>query len=434
MLAHLTPHLLAMPMPRALLQPFRSTLRGAAWLVMALGLALAGCSSGTEDAKAAAASAPRKPAQVGVVTLQARNLSLETELPGRTGARLTAEIRPQVTGIIQQRLFNEGELVRAGQVLYQLDPATYQAAFASAQASVRKAESGVASARVSAQRNAELLKIDAVSQQVNDDAQAALQQAEADLGVARAALETARITAPISGRIGLSAVTPGALVTASQATALATVQQLDPIQVDITQSSTELLRLKRLLAEGRLKRSGENEAAVRIVLEDGSTYPQPGRLTFSGVNVNATTGAITLRAVVPNAQGLLMPGMYVRAVLQEGVAENAVLVPQQGVTRTPTGGATALVVGPDNKVQRRSITVDRAVGNQWQVVQGLSAGERVLVEGSQRAKPGDTVDPVPFVPRSAASAASPGASGASGAPGTSGTAAAEAASAASVAR
>ena len=411
--------------------------RAAVWLAAALVTALAGC-TGRSDSAAAAASAPRKPAQVGVVTLQARSLSLETELSGRTSARLVAEIRPQVSGIVQKRLFTEGEWVQAGQVLYQLDPATYQAAFASAQASVRKAESSVAAARVNAQRNAELLKIDAVSQQVAEDAQATLQQAEADLGVARAALESARInlgytriTAPISGRIGLSSVTPGALVTASQSTALATVQQLDPVQVDITQSSTELLRLKRLLAEGKLKRSGQNEASVRIVLEDGSTYPEPGRLTFSGVNVNATTGAITLRAVVPNPQGLLMPGMYVRALLQEGVAENALLVPQQAVTRTPTGGATALVVGADNKVQRRSITVDRAVGNQWQVTQGLAAGERVLVEGSQRARPGDTVDPVPFVPKPAGAA-----SAASAATGTSGAAGAAApgASAASAAR
>lgn len=425
-----------MLMPSAPRHVFNGHGRAAVWLASALVIALAGC-SGRSDTAAAAASAPRKPAQVGVVTLQARSLNLETELSGRTSARLVAEIRPQVSGIVQKRLFTEGEWVQAGQALYQLDPATYQAAFASAQASVRKAESSVAAARVNAQRNAELLKIDAVSQQVADDALATLQQAEADLGVARAALESARInlgytriTAPISGRIGLSSVTPGALVTASQATALATVQQLDPVQVDITQSSTELLRLKRLLAEGKLKRSGENEASVRIVLEDGSTYAEPGRLTFSGVNVNATTGAITLRAVVPNPQGLLMPGMYVRALLQEGVAENALLVPQQAVTRTPTGGATALVVGADNKVQRRSITVDRAVGNQWQVTQGLVAGERVLVEGSQRARPGDTVDPVPFVPKSAGAA-----SAASAPTATSGAAgAAPGASAASAAR
>ncbi|HSI59514.1 MAG TPA: efflux RND transporter periplasmic adaptor subunit [Ideonella sp.] len=375
------------------------------WPVVALPMAalcaaalLAGCSG---EASTAKASAERKAQQVGVLAIQPQRLAVSTELPGRTSARLTAEIRPQVGGIVQQRLFTEGSLVKAGQVLYQIDPASYQAAFASAQASVKKAESSVAAAQIAARRNAELLKIDAVSQQVNDDAQATLQQAQADLGVARAAQETARINlgftriaAPISGRIGLSSVTPGALVTTSQTTALATVQQLDTLYVDVTQSSAELLRLKREFASGKLKRSGENEARIKLLLEDGSPYPQEGRLTFNGVTVNATTGAITLRGVVPNPDGLLMPGMYVRAVLEEGVDEAALLVPQRAVTRTPTGGATALLVGPGDKVERRSLVVDRAVGNQWQVTGGLKAGERVLIEGSQRVKPGDTVQAV----------------------------------------
>lgn len=374
---------------------------------------LAGCS------KDASKNAPvaRKPVQVGVVTIESQRLAINTELPGRTSALLTAEIRPQIGGIVRQRLFTEGALVKAGQVLYEIEPASYQAAYASTQASVRKAESTVAAAQIVARRSAELLKIDAVSQQVNDEAQATLQQSQADLGVARAAQDAARInlgytriTAPISGRIGLSSVTPGALVTTSQTTALATVQQLDKLYVDVTQSSSELLRLKRDLAAGKLKRSGENEARIKLLLEDGSAYPQEGRLTFAGVTVNQTTGAITLRGVVPNPDGLLMPGMYVRTVLEEGVDDAALLIPQRAVTRTPTGGATALLVGPDNKVERRTMVVDRAVGNQWQVTRGLKAGERVLIEGSQRVKPGDVVQPV-AISAAAALAAPAAASG-----------------------
>lgn len=374
---------------------------------------LAGCSKAPDKA---AAPAAKKAVQVGVVTVQSQRLAVHTELPGRTSAMLTAEIRPQVGGIVQKRLFTEGALVKAGQVLYEIDPASYQAAFASAQAGVRKAESSVAAAQTVARRNSELLKIDAVSQQVDDESKATLAQAQADLAVARAAQDTARINlgytrivSPISGRIGLSSVTPGALVTTSQTTALATVQQLDRLYVDVTQSSAELLRLKRDLAAGKLQRSGDNEASIKLLLEDGSPYPQPGRLTFSGVTVNASTGAITLRGVVPNPDGLLMPGMYVRAVLEEGVNDAALLVPQRAVTRTPTGGATALLVGADNKVERRTMVVDRAVGNQWQVIGGLRDGERVLIEGSQRVKPGDLVEPVTVSTAVALSAAPPSA-------------------------
>ncbi|MEF7614645.1 efflux RND transporter periplasmic adaptor subunit [Aquincola sp. MAHUQ-54] len=382
--------------------------------VLCAALALAAC-SGSKDKPAAA---PAGPKEVGVVTLQVQRLAQTTELPGRTTARMVAEIRPQVGGIVQKRLFTEGALVKAGEVLYQIDPSTFQATFASAQATVRKAEATVAVAQSTAQRNAELVKIDAISQQVNEQSQASLQQAQADLGIARAALETARInlgftriTAPIAGRVGLSTVTPGALVTANQATALTTVQQLDPIHVDVTQSSTELLRLKRDLAEGRLQRGGEGEARIRLVLEDGSRYTHEGRLAFSGVNVDPGTGSITLRALVPNPQGLLMPGMYVRAQLQEGVQDDALLVPQQAVTRNANGSASALVVEPDNKVARRTLTVDRAVGNRWQVTGGLQAGDRVIVEGSQRVKVGDTVRAVAMAeggqaPRSPGGAAS----------------------------
>lgn len=380
-------------------------------LACALAAGLLGAIAGCSGSSASSSSAPPQgapAAQVSVVTVQPQNQSVTTELSGRTRARLSAEIRPQVGGIVQQRLFEEGALVKAGQVLYQLDPATYKAAYASAQASVAKAESTVNAAKVTARRNAELAKIEAVSQQTSEDSQATLQQAEADLGVARAALDTARInlgftriTAPIAGRIEASTVTPGALVTASQTTALTTVQQLDPIHVDVTQSTTELLRLQRELAAGTLKSGGERgergergEASVKLLLEDGTAYAHAGRLQFSSVTVSESTGAVTLRILVPNPERTLLPGMYVRAVLEEGVAEQALLVPQQGVTRTASGDASALVVTADNKVEKRALKVSRAVGNRWQVTEGLKAGERVIVEGSLRVKPGDTVKPV----------------------------------------
>jgi membrane fusion protein (multidrug efflux system) len=345
-----------MPQPDFSL-PFVPSIHGLR-IGLALGLAAsllaAGCSR-SEAPKAAAAPAVK---EVGVVTLKTERLSFSTELSGRTVAPVIAEIRPQVGGILQKRLFTEGSQVKAGQPLYQLDPAPFQATYASAQANVRKAESTLAAPRHGARRNNELVKIDAISQQANEATQASAQQAEADVAVARAAEQTARINlgytrinSPISGWVELSTVTPGALVTANQATALTTVQQLDPVHVHVTQSSSELLRLKRDLAEGRLQRGDANEAPIRLLLEDGTAYPHPGRLTFAGVTVDAGTGSVTLRAVVPNPDRMLMPGMYVRAVLQEGVNEAALLVPQQAVTRAPDGSASALVVGADDDHQ-----------------------------------------------------------------------------------
>ncbi|MGJ7615526.1 MULTISPECIES: efflux RND transporter periplasmic adaptor subunit [unclassified Variovorax] len=383
-------------------------------LACALALGLLGGIAGCSGSSSAPPPAPAA-AQVSVVTLQPENQPVTTELSGRTRARLSAEIRPQVGGIVQQRLFEEGALVKAGQVLYQLDPASYQAAYASAQASVAKSEATLNSAKTSARRNADLVKIDAVSQQTNDDSQATLQQAQADLGVARAALDTARInlgftriTAPIAGRIEASAVTPGALVTAGQTTALTTVQQLDPIHVDVTQSTTELLRLQRELASGALKSSAnKGEAAVRLMLEDGTAYAHAGRLQFASVTVNEGTGAVTLRILVPNPERTLLPGMYVRAVLEEGVAEQALLVPQQGVTRTASGDASALVVTAENKVEKRALKVSRALGSRWQVTEGLKAGERVIVEGSTKVRVGDTVKPVAATDTTVAAAATP---------------------------
>ncbi len=363
-------------------------------LCLATGLLAAGCSR-NDSAKA---PAPPQAREVGVVTMKPERIAFNTELSGRTVAPVIAEIRPQVGGIVLKRLFEEGSKVKAGQPLYQLDPAPFQATYASAQANVRKAESTSATARTVARRNAELVKIDAISQQLNESTLATAQQAEADVAVARAAEQTARINlgytrinSPITGWVELSTVTPGALVTANQATALTTVQQLDPVYVHVTQSSAELLRLKRDLAEGRLERGNADEAPIKLLFEDGSTYPHAGKLTFAGVTVDAGTGSVTLRAVVPNPDRMLMPGMYVRAVLQEGVNEAALLVPQQAVTRAPDGSASTLVVGTDDKLARRAIGVGRAVGNRWQVLDGLKAGDRVLVEGSQRAKVGDTV-------------------------------------------
>ena len=352
--------------------------------------------------------------------VQPQRVSITTELPGRTAARLVAEIRPQVGGIVQRRLFEEGSQVRAGQVLYQLDPVSYEAAHASARAGVAKAEATVGSAAVTARRNAELVAIDAISRQQADDSDAALKQAQADLGVARAALETARInldrtriTAPISGRVDTSTVTAGALVTANQEAALTTVQQIDPLYVDVTQSSGELLRLKRDLATGALRgvdRAGggarpSDETPIRLLLEDGSAYSRPGVLKVNGVTVNAGTGSVTLRALVPNPDGLLLPGMYVRAVLEQGVIDQALLVPQQGVTRSASGAATALVVNAQNRVELRTLSVDRAIGNRWQVTQGLQAGDRVVIDGLQRIKVGDLVKALVVAP-SAAPAAS----------------------------
>ena len=366
----------------------------------AMFLALAACSD-----KAPQQPATRAPATVGVVTLQPERQNVTTELPGRTSAFLSAEIRPQVGGIVQKRLFTEGADVKAGQVLYQIDPSSFEVAQASAEAALERARAVLGTAETNARRNAELVKIDAISRQVADESQAAAQQARSDVAVARANLETARINlgytrikAPISGRTATSTVTPGALVTANQTTALTTITQNDPLYVDVTQSSTEVLRLKSEMAKGRYQKVGNAEARVAIKLEDGSDYAHAGRLQFTGVSVNPTTGAITLRAIVPNPDGLLMPGMYVRAVLQAGVNEQTLLVPQQAVTRDAAGNPSVLLVTADNKLERRRIATGAAIGSRWEIVSGLAAGDRVLVDGAQRARAGDVVNPVPWTP------------------------------------
>lgn len=341
--------------------------------------------------------APPAP-EVTVVSVHPAPAALTTELAGRTSAYQVAEVRPQVSGILKERLFREGTAVKAGAPLYRIDPASYDAEVERAQAALAKAEANVASARVKADRYTELARINFVSADARDDVLATLKQAEADLAAARAALQTARInrgyttvTAPIDGLIGRSALTPGALVTANQPTALATIQQLDPIYVDVTQSSVDLLRLRRNLASGRLKSAGADQARVKLLLEDGSAYPLEGRLQFSEVSVDPSTGSVTLRAVFPNPNQQLLPGMYVRAVLEEGVIENAILVPQQAVSRNPRGNAVALVVTADGTVQQRALRTDRAIGDQWLVTEGLAAGDRVIVEGLQRVRPGASV-------------------------------------------
>lgn len=361
---------------------------------------IAGCSR-DESASAPAPQAEEGPPEVSVTTLKTQRISFETELPGRTVSPLVAEIRPQVNGIIQKQLFTEGTQVKAGQVLYQLDPAVYEAEYNAARASVRKAESTLTNARTVAKRNRELARIDAISAQINESSQAEAQQAAADLAVAKAQeqrakinLDYTRIVSPIDGWIELSNVTPGALVTANQATALTTVQQLDPVYVHVSQSSAELLQLKDDIQAGRLQAASENDAVIRLRLENGQLYPHTGRLTFSGVTVDTNTGSITLRAQVPNPERILMPGMYVRAVLENNTGDQSVLVPQRAVTRRPDASTVALIVDTTDKIQERPVVVGRAIGDSWQVLNGLVAGDRVVVAGSQHVRPGSLVRPI----------------------------------------
>lgn len=342
---------------------------------------------GCQDEQAAAPAAQEAP-QVGVVTLESESFALTTELPGRAQPYRIAEVRPQVDGIIQKRLFTEGRDVEAGQQLYQIDDSIYQAAYKSAQASQ-------ASAKSLSDRYALLVEEQAVSKQAYDEARAATLQAEANLEQARINLRYTKVLAPISGRIGRSAVTEGALVNNGQAQELAIIQQLDPIYVDVTQPARELLNLRRDLAEGRLEKAGENAAKVTLTLEDGTEYGHDGTLEFSEVSVDASTGSVVLRAVFPNPDKILLPGMFVHAQLVAGVKSEAILAPQQGITRTPNGNATALVVNADDKVELRQVVASRAVGNRWLINEGLNAGDRLITEGLQFVQPGTEVKVVP---------------------------------------
>lgn len=339
------------------------------------------------------------PVPVTVVTLKSQSLTLTRELPGRTNPLRIAEVRPQVSGIIKERLFEEGDRVKAGQVLYRLEDDTYQADLSSARAAQARAEAAVEQMRLQAKRAEELFKVKAISSQDYETAVANLRMAEADLGVAKANVQRnevllgyTRITSPIDGVIGRSLVTEGALVTANQETSLTTIQQLDPIYVDVTQSSSELLQLRRALESGKARGSAEG-TPVTILLEDGGRYAHQGKLTFADVAVDPSTGRFALRAVVPNPDQWLMPGMYVRAELANVTLPEALLVPQQGVMRDPKGNATAMVVAEDGTARRRDIQVSRTVGDKWLVAGGLNPGDRVIVAGLQKIQDGTPVEP-----------------------------------------
>ncbi len=383
-------------------------------------VSIAGCilaGSFLSGCKSKEAPPPARPPEVAVVTVKSEQVVLTTDLPGRINSYLVAEIRPQVSGLLQKRLFEEGANVTEGQVLYQIDPAPYQATYDQSKAALALAESEIALAeanlpaiRARAERLKGLVAIHAVGQQDYDDAKAALDLAEANLSVRKTAVEVNRanmqrasidlsytpIKAPISGRIGKSNITVGAMVTAYQATPLAVIQQLDPIYVDVIQASTELLRLRRSMEGGELKRSGASQKKVRLLLEDGTLYPATGTLQFRDVTVDPTTGSVTLRLVFANPKQVLLPGMFVRAVVEEGVNEQAILIPQQGVSRDPKGNPIALLVNSAGKVEQRPLTLDRAINDKWLVTKGLAPGDQLIVEGSQNVRAGDAVRAVAF--------------------------------------
>ena len=373
-------------------------------LVAAVALAslLSGCK------KEEAAPAPQIP-QVGVVTLKAQPFTLTTDLPGRTTSYRSAEVRPQVNGIILKRLFKEGSDVKVGQQLYQIDPAIYESAVLSARATLQSAKS-------LADRYKQLVAEQAVSRQEYDNAEAARLEAEATLNTAQVNLRYTKVLAPLTGRIGRSLYTEGALVTSGQANALAVITQLDPIYVDVTQSSVEMLELRKDLADGRLKKAGDNAAKVKLTLPDGSEYAQEGRLEFSEVSVDETTGSVTLRALFPNPDEILLPGMFVHAQLEAGIDSHAILAPQVGVTHNLKGQPTAMVVGPDNKVELRVLQASRTVGSDWLVEKGLNPGDRLITDGLQFVKPGVEVK-IMEKPQGATPAAAPATEQAAGSKG-----------------
>ncbi|TNF37401.1 MAG: efflux RND transporter periplasmic adaptor subunit [Deltaproteobacteria bacterium] len=389
-------------------------------LLLLLALALGAC--GAEEAQGgpggAAGGGARPPAEVSVVTIATRDVPLTSELPGRTAPYLVAEVRPQVGGLVLERAFDEGADVEAGEVLYRIDPAGYEIAVAAAKAELQRAEAALATASATAKRVSKLASQGISSEQANDDAAGAVRAARAQVSAAQASLaaasldlERTQVLAPIGGRTSRSAVKQGALVIAFQ-TQLATVQQLDPIYVDITRPSVEILRLQKALAAGRVARpDGETDldgAEVTLLLEDGTSYPHAGRLAFTDATVGADTGAVTLRAVFPNPDHQLLPGMYVRAVIEEGIVPNAILVPQRGVSRDPSGRATALVVNGDGVVEQRILATTRTLGDQWLVTSGVAVGDRVIVEGLQKVRAGAPAKAVPFRPDADADGAAEG--------------------------
>ncbi len=375
------------------------------WAGLLVALLLAGCGKGAPSGGAGGGPGQMPAPEVGVFTVVAAPVSMTLELVGRTAPYRIAEVRPQVGGIIKSREYQEGGQITAGEVLYRIDPARYQAAQDSAEAALVRARATMARARMKAERYANLVKNKAVSQEDFDDAEAALKEAAASVQVAEAALTAARIeleytriASPIDGRIGRSTVTQGALVTANQEMALATVQQLDPIHVDLTQSAAQQLRLRRDLEDGRLQRAGDEHPRVTLVLEDGSTYPHEGRLEFAEVSVDPGMGTVTLRATFPNPEHILLPGMFVRAQVEEGTRQDAILVPQPGIQRDRQGKAVALVLNGDGVVEQRQVETDRALGDRWLINAGLAPGDRLIVDGLQKARPGDQAKAVDWVP------------------------------------
>ena len=373
--------------------------------LFASSLALVFSACGKKDAKPPAAP----PAEVSVLTVASERVHRTTELPGRINLTREAQVRARATGILLKRLFVEGSNVKEGQVLFEIDPAPLQASLNSAKALMAKTEAWLKESKATVDRYKELVQINAISKQVYDQAVATLGQNEADLLAGKAAVQTtelnlgyAQVNAPISGRIGKALVTEGALVSATEATQLAVIRQLDPVYFDFTQSSTEVLRLKRALQDGSLESVSPGEARVTLMLEDGTVYQHPGKLLFSDIAVDPTTGMITLRAEFPNPENLLMPGMFARAQIIEGVNANAITIPQRTITRGAAGVSTVLVVNDENKVELRNIEAGRTVGTKVIVAKGLKAGERIIVEGSQKAPPGSVVKPVPFAPSPAA--------------------------------
>ena len=363
-------------------------------LACAATLLLAAC--GKDD------KGPPPPPEVSIITLKPRTVAITDQLPGRTTAFRVAEVRPQVTGIVQKRLFSEGAEVKSGEQLYQIDSGSYRAALSSAEAALKRAEAQAVTAKLLAERYEPLIAANAVSKQENDEAVAAKARAEADVASAKAAVDAARINvvytqvlSPINGRIGRTLVTEGALVTSGQEAPLATVQQLDPIYVDIAQSSTEILRLRRQMDSGEMVKDANNQAEVTLTLEDGSVYPEHGRLKLSEASVDPSTGSVLLRAVFPNPRRELLPGMFVRAQLAQGTRSAAILVPQRGVSHNPKGEASVLLVDKDDKVVERVVTADRAINGEWLITAGLAPGDRVIVDGLQKAKPGSPVKTVP---------------------------------------
>ncbi len=385
-------------------------------LVISLSL-LAGCGPKADSSGPGAGGAP-PPAEVGVITVAPQAVGLATELPGRLEASRVAQVRARAVGILQKRLFKEGSDVKAGQPLFQIDSSAYQASAASAQAALARAQANLTQASAQAERYKPLLEANAISKQDFINAVAAQKSAEADVAASRAAVQTAQInlgyasvTAPIAGRIGRALVTEGALVGQGEATPLAVVQQINPMYVNFTQSTTDVLRLRKAVASGQYKRAGADGASVRVLLEDGSDYGQPGRLLFSDLTVDPSSGQITLRAELPNPAGLLLPGMYVRVRLEQAEAEAGIVVPQQAVTRGSTGD-TVMVVGADGKVAPRPVKIGASVDGRWVVLDGLKAGEQVMVDGFQKLRGDAPVKPVPWSPGAAASAASAPASAA----------------------